>query len=304
MGVPSKFIAYQAPVIATLGRTAFGALYRQATGHKPPPSPVPSPETIAVLPPRPKDLVRCYVRHVGGDPSAYRGKLPPHLFPQWGFPLAGEAFSKLDYPLQNILNAGCRMEIRAPLPDSEPLHVRARLQSVDDNGRRALLQTRVVTGTASSPEALIGDIFALVPLGRGKGAKKEKKEEKEPVRVPLDAQELAYWRIGPSAGLEFAKLTGDFNPLHWVKPYARAFGFRSTILHGFSTMARAVEGVVQGLLSGAADAVELVDVKFTRPLLLPAKVGLYLTDEQKIYVGDGPGARAYLEGEIRLRPDA
>ena len=43
--------------------------------------------------------------------------------------------------------------------------------------------------------------------------------------------------------LDFAKLTGDFNPIHWVPAYARASGFRSCILHGFATMSYAMEAI-------------------------------------------------------------
>ena len=298
MAVPNKFIAYQAPVIAMLGKTVFTAVHRRITGEKPPPVTVPTAETSATIPPRPSDLVRAYIRHVGGDPGSYKGKLPPHLFPQWGFPLAGEAFAGLDYPLEKIMNAGCRMQINGPLPSNKALEVNARLESVDDNGQRALLTTRVITGTREQPDALVGYITALVPLGKGK---KKKGKKKEPSRVPIGAREIGYWKIGAKAGLDFAKLTGDFNPVHWVPPYARAFGFRNTILHGFSTMARAMEALVRSKLAGATDDVELLDVRFTRPLILPAKVGCYLTDDQHIYVGDAPGGRAYLEGQFKLR---
>ncbi len=304
MAVPSRYILHQAPVIAALGQTVLSTLYRKASGAAPSAQSFPGPELTKTINPRPKDLVRHYIKHVGGSPSAYRGRLPAHLFPQWGFPLATQTLVGVDYPLQKVLNAGCRMEINAPLPDNEPLKVSARLESIDDNGRRALIHQRVVTGTASEPEALVGHMYVLVPLGGKKGEKKSNgasKKKKEPVRVPAGARELARWRLGASAGLEFAKLTGDFNPVHWVAPYARAFGFKNCILHGFSTMARAMEGINQGLLSGVSDSINMLDVSFTSPLVLPAKVGLYLHDDNQIFVGAAPGGRAYLSGSFALQ---
>jgi hypothetical protein len=283
------------------------ALWRKATGQRPQKPTLPGPEITATLPPRPKDLVRAYVRHVGGDPSTYRGRLPPHLFPQWGFPLASRTLIGIDYPLQKIMNAGCRVEALAPLPDHEPLQVRARLQSVDENERRAILQFRIITGTRSAPDAVHGDIFALIALGKkkrpdGPGGDPQGPKKKEPVRVPSGAKEIGFWRLGSTAGLDFAKLTGDFNPVHWIPAYAKMFGFRNCILHGFSTMARAMEGLNRSVLAGAADQIQSFDTKFTRPLVLPAQVGLYLAEEHKIYVGDGPGSRAYLEGSFELEP--
>jgi hypothetical protein len=253
----------------------------------------PGPEVELRVPPRSKELLGAYCRHVGADKSAYRGFVPPHLFPQWVFPLQAKTLEGIPYPMEKVLNGGCRMEIHAPLPANEPLIVRGRLENIDDNGRRALIHARATTGTKSVPEALSVDMYAVVPL-RSKEKKKGPKKDKP--RVPVNVQELAYWRIGSNAGLDFAKLTGDFNPVHWIPPYARAMGFRNVILHGFSTMARAYEGVVRSSLQGRPFRMRSFDVKFTRPLILPHEVGLYIDEEQGIYVGDAPGGPAYLVG--------
>ena len=300
MPIPNRYILHQASVLAALGRTVASALTKRGGATGPPE--LPGPEMVQTVAPRSPELLRAYVRHVGGDPGAYRGVVPPHFFPQWGFPLASRTLLGVDYPLQKVLNAGCRMEIHAPLPADEPLIARVRLESIDDDGRRALIKQRVITGTESVPDALVSYMFALVPLGKKEdgGAKKKK----EPVRVPDDARELGFWKLRADAGLDFAKLTGDFNPVHWVPAYARAFGFKSCILHGFSTMARAMEGLHRGLLSGDTHRIAMLHVQFTSPLLLPARVGLYTSrgddGSRRVFVGDGRGGRAYLAGSFEL----
>jgi hypothetical protein len=246
------------------------------------------------LPPRPSALLRDYVRHVGGDPAWYRGRVPAHLFPQWAFPLVSRALAGTPYPLVRVLNAGCRIVERAPLPEGEPLQVRARIESVDDDGRRAILTTRILTGTARSPEALACELRAFVPLQKGDGQKKVR------AGVPLSVRELAFLSIGADAGLDFAKLTGDFNPIHWLPPYARAAGFPGCILHGFSTLARAVEAIDRSLLAGDPTRLASIDVRFVRPLPLPARVGVYIAGDA-VWVGDAPGGGAYLEGRFTLK---
>jgi acyl dehydratase len=301
MAVSSKHVLQQGPVIATLASVAVSAL-RQRLGHAEATAmpALPGPEFTTTVTPRPPELLRAYIRHVGGDPSAYRGQVPAHFFPQWGFPLATRTLQGLPYPLFRVLNGGCRLEIDAPLPANEPLHAHARLEDVDDNGHRAVIHQRVVTGTSAHPEAVVGHLYAVVPLGggdkptHGNGAAHGERP-RERARVPQDAEELQRWRLGPDAGLDFAKLTGDFNPVHWVPPYARAFGFRNTILHGFSTMARAMEGLQRTLFAGSVRAIRVLDVKFTKPLVLPAKVGLYVQGSS-LWVGDAPGGPAYLVG--------
>ena len=39
-------------------------------------------------------------------------------------------------------------------------------------------------------------------------------------------------------------------------------------------------------------------MRFTRPLVLPARVGVYVRGD-KVWVGDAPGGGAYLEGTFR-----
>jgi hypothetical protein len=117
--------------------------------------------------------------------------------------------------------------------------------------------------------------------------------------VPAHARELWYGRIRRDAGLDFAKLTGDFNPIHWIPAYAKASGFKSTILHGFATMARAFEGLNNSVVAPGA-RLGAIDVKFTRPLLLPAKVGIYVDDHGGVFVGDAPGGPAYLMGTYEV----
>jgi acyl dehydratase len=292
-----KHLVHQGPTLRALAATGIAALRssKGATGAKPV---TPGPEVTATLPPRSPALVRDYVRHVGGDPGAYRNTLPAHMFPQWAFPLAAATLSGLPYPIVKVINAGCKLEMRAPLPAGEPIHVTARLESIDDDGRRALLHQRVVTGTASSPEALVAHLFAFVPLGCGSGARS--KDRARP-HVPDVAREHAFWKIKDDAGATFAALTGDVNPIHWLPPYARAAGFRATILHGFSTMARAIEGLHRARFSGDVRALASIDVRFTRPLVLPARVGLYVGDGGAVYVGDAPGGASYLEGQFTVR---
>jgi len=301
MAVSSKHVLQQGPVIATLASVAATAIRQRMGWAAPAGMPeLPGPEFTTIVEPRPPELLRAYIKHVGGDPMAYRGQVPAHFFPQWGFPLGSRTLQGLPYPLFKVLNGGCRLEISAPLPATEALHARARLEDIDDDGRRAVIHQRVVTGTSAHPEAVVGHLYAIIALGGGKGDKKGS-GKREPARVPQDAEELQRWRLGADAGLDFAKLTGDFNPVHWVPPYARAFGFRNTILHGFSTMARAMEGLQRTLLAGSVRAIRVLDVKFTKPLVLPAKVGLYVKGES-LWVGDAPGGPAYLVGTFQTNP--
>lgn len=287
MTVPRRYILHQLPIIRSLIRTAIASSKRPSAAPE-----LPGPPARADLPPRSSALVRDYIRAVGGDPGAYRGVLPAHLFPQWGFPLLMETLRAIPYDLKRVLNGGCRIEIRRPLPDNEPLQLEARLVDIDDNGSRAVIKNRLRTSTSSAPDAVDAYMYAVVPLKRGD--KKDKKDKDRP-RVPDDAREIARWSLTPQDAVDFAFLTGDFNPVHWSKPYARASGFPSTILHGFATLARAVEGINRARFAGDPSRLSVIDVKFVRPLILPAEAGLYVRGNE-VFVGTAPSGPCYLTG--------
>jgi hypothetical protein len=285
-------------MLATIGRVARDALLRRVRPRPGGPPQAPGPEVATRFSAPPAVLVRDYLRHVGGDPSAYRNVVPPHLFPQWGLAAAGMALGRVNVPVERVLNAGCRLEVIHPLPAGCELAVRARLDRFEQDERRAIIEVRIVTGTDALPDCLVATVVGVVPTGRGPAGRR-----KEPVRIASDAREIGFWRLARGAGLDFALLTGDLNPLHWLAPYARALGHRGPVLHGFATMARAWEGVVRARLAGAAERLTAMDVRFTRPLALPARVGLYLGPNGTLSVGDAPGGPAYLTGTVSIREE-
>lgn len=297
MPVSSRYILNHGPMLGTLGRTLVQALRHKNGNRKASPAgplQTPGPELTRTVAPLPRGLINAYIRHLGGDVRGYRGEVPPHLFPQWGMPLAARVIEPLPYPMIRVVNGGCRMSIRAPLPSGRPLQARAHLVDVDDNGRRAVIQTQVATGTPEIPDALICTIYAVVRLARG--SEPSTKRSLTTI-VPTCAREVAYWNIPPDAGLDFAKLTGDFNPIHWIRRYAKASGYARTILHGFAMLARICEGLNRSVFSGDNHRLRTIDVKFVRPLLLPAAVGLYVSGDE-VFLGDERGCPSYVVGRF------
>jgi hypothetical protein len=295
MPVSNRHILEQGAALGALGRVALSTLEQQLLGKKPKGIPaIPGRTVELTLAPRSHELVSAYVRNVGGDPAAYRGTLPPHFFPQWAFALGSQALEGVPYTLSKVLNVGCTMEMHAPLPADEPLLISGRLESIDDDGRRAVLTTRVVTSTRSAKDALVCEMIAMVPLKRDKSQAKDG-TKKEAAIVPADAQELAQFDVAADAGLDFAKLTGDFNPIHWIRPAARASGFPNVILHGFGTMARAIEGLNRSVFAGDPTRLKKWSCRFTKPLVLPAKAALYSRGNE-VFVGASAGGPAYLVG--------
>jgi acyl dehydratase len=290
----TRHIVHQHRVIASLSGVAVRGLLQRFERKPRVLETLPGPELRTALAAPHASLIRDYVRAVGGDPRAYAGTIPPHLFPQWSLPLAAETLRKLPYPLLRVVNGGCRLEINAPLAAEEPLLLSARLEGVNDDGRRAVLHQRIVTGQRSQPEAVVAHVYAIVPTASRSPNRDRGRKPREAQLVPTSARALGSLSLDRNAGLDFALLTGDFNPVHWVAPYARTLGYKGPILHGFASMAYAFETLQRELFGGATDAIRMVDVRFVRPVVLPATVGVYV-EGNEFFLGSR-GEPAFLTG--------
>lgn len=296
MAVAAKHVIAQRHVVSAMARAvALSAIKKPRGAPK-----TPGPEVRLVVSAPGDDLVLDFVRLVGGDPGAYKREIPAHLFSHWAFPAVVRALEGVPYPTPKIMNAGCTLHVSKPLPKGEALEVRARLTSIDDNGRRALLGVEVITSTKSQGEALRAEFRAIVPLS---GGGKDKKDAEKP-RIPNDAREVASFDLPKTAGLDYAKATGDFNPIHWSSRYAKAMGFKNVILHGFGSLSWAYEGLARGLFSGNVKRIATLDVNFVRPLVLPCRVGLFVWGSGEVGLGGAPGGPAYMLGTYEARNGA
>ncbi len=293
-------VRHQMANLAALGRLGRLALAKERTR---PEARVLSAEVSA-----PSDgLVNDYLRWCGGDPKAWRGRVPPHLFPQWSLALLARALEPIPYRVERVLNQGCRVTLNGPIPRGERLLLTADLHEVREEETKARIHQRVTTGPSSQPDALVADVYEVVPLPKKRDPDAPKPPPRAKARVPQDWRPLGELKLGPHAGRQFALLTGDFNPVHWLKPYAKAAGFRSTILHGFAQMACASEMLVKRRFAGDVDRLASMDVRFTRPLLLPARPRVLIGHDAHgdgvhgIAVGDAPGGPAYMIGTYTTR---
>lgn len=246
-------------------------------------------------------LARAFVAASGGDAAWYRGRAPWTMFAQWTFATLSRAMRELPWPVVRVLNQGVSVAHARAIPAGETLVVRARLASIERDERRAKIITEVETGPLSDPSALVAKVHAYLPLG--KHAPSAARVARDEPDRPTDARELARWSLTRDAGRDFALLTGDVNPIHWLAPAARLAGFRAPILHGFATLARAVEALNRGVFVGDPSRLRSLEARFLRPLVLPARVSLYAArDARACWVADGPSGPPYLSVRYELSP--
>jgi acyl dehydratase len=166
--------------------------------------------------------------------------------------------------LAGVVHVSNRMRLHRPVIADEALDVTVRVDNLRPHQRGALLD---LIGEIRVHDELVWDGVStyLAPGAEVAG---------DPVAVPKPEftvrEPIARWRLPADLGRQYRTVSGDPNPIHTNPLAARAFGFARPIIHGMWTHARLLAGFEARL-----PATYEVEVSFTKPVLLPGKVGAW-----------------------------
>ena len=112
--------------------------------------------------------------------------------------------------------------------------------------------------------------------------------------------QLATIEVNADTGRRYAKISGDYNPIHLFALTARLFGFKRPIAHGMWTLARTISLVpIQ-----QAQAITEVNCRFKRPVFLPSQINVFqmgINEQQtKLDVTDIDGVYEHLIADVKL----
>jgi MaoC like domain len=191
-----------------------------------------------------------------------RDELPatyPHVL---AFPAALEVMTgpAVPFGVLGLVHVRNRIEVLRPLSADEALSARAWVDRVE--GREVDVSVEV---SAAGEAAWRGRSTYLRREGGGGG---RRREDDSP---PPEAS--AVWDVPGDVGRRYARVSGDWNPIHLHPVTARLFGLPAAIAHGMWTKARCL-GALDGVLRGAY----AVEVRFKKPLVVPARVGFSYRD--------------------------
>jgi acyl dehydratase len=147
--------------------------------------------------------------------------------------------------------------------------------------------------SADAPANASGEAPAGAPTGAGETSEESAFEA-------LSAALSAEWRLPGDLGRRYAAVSGDRNPIHLHPLGARALGFPRAIAHGMWTMARCLAALQESGCPVPAGAFS-VEVRFRRPILLPASVGFASAsaDDATVFgVRDGASGTNHLDGRV------
>lgn len=225
---------------------------------------------------------------------ALRDSLPPTYPHMLAFPLHMAVMSDGRFPFGavGLVHVENSIKQHRPIGIDEEMTISVRPTPLQPHpkGKTFSLETEVLVDGKVVWESV------STMLRRGKGDEKAK-QEKGFESLPADAPASAEWRLGGDLGRRYAGVSGDRNPIHMHSLTAKPLGFPSAIAHGMWTKARALAQ----LESRLPDSFE-VDVRFRKPVLLPARVEFASEDagaEILFTVRDAKKGTPHLDGRVR-----
>ncbi len=274
------------------------------------------PNRTAIVAAHRQDLDRlaAYDRLCG---FALRDRVPPTWQHVLTFPLHAALMAERDFPyaLAGLVHLRNAMTLHRPVlvTDELALIVRAGPARAHRKGAEfdligevhaggEIAWTGVSTYLARGAKAPVGAEEAVVweaadaegapPPSGAAGPEGVPPAEARPALTP--SQE---WTLPGDLGRRYAAVSGDVNPLHLSVLAARAFGFKRPIIHGMWTHARALAALEPRLPDSYT-----TDVRFTKPILLPARVDFAAaTHAARTVFEVGASGRPAMIGEV-VRP--
>jgi acyl dehydratase len=196
------------------------------------------------------------------------------------------------FPAIGLVHIYNRITQHRPLATSEALTLRVWAEPIEPHPRGKQVTVRT--------EARVGDELVWEEVSTNLRRGRDNEGAQAPA-VPSadDVPATATWKLPGDLGRRYARVSGDFNPIHIHPLSARLFGFAGAIAHGMWTKARCL-AALEPMLPPAYT----VEVAFKRPIVLPARVTYAEqsgADGVSFGVRDAKQGTPHLDGAVSFR---
>lgn len=201
--------------------------------------------------------------------------------------------------LLGLVHVRNRIEQRRPLLAGEPLQLLTSIEGHRETPRGQEFDLHTEIGAAGGwlwRECCT--FLARRRSGRGTSTGAPAAAAPEPAPAASGPVTTLSLRAGASLGRDYARVSGDINPIHLADFTARAFGFRGAIAHGMWSLARCAAELPARLFAQPL----ALEIEFRAPVFLPAWVMLHQWpdgDGAAFELRDAQGERVHLRGALQ-----
>lgn len=108
------------------------------------------------------------------------------------------------------------------------------------------------------------------------------------------------WDIPENMGRRYARVSGDYNPIHLHRLTAKFFGFRQPIIHGMWALSQCAARLEK--ISPRGESPLTLECSFKTPIFMPATVNFHCQEEQDgLYFGvyDKDSVKPHVLGKLK-----
>ncbi|MGY2290618.1 MaoC family dehydratase [Pseudomonas sp. SDO528_S397] len=221
---------------------------------------------------RPQTGLRCRVLVNPAEVAAYRKVcgfadspiLPatyPHLL---AFGLQMQLLTRDDFPfpLLGLIHLNNRIRVLRPLGGVSALTVGVYAHNLRPHAKGVNFDVITVV------EDALGPLWEAESRMLRRGVKGEGSPADAALPTPARVSELTRWSASADIGRRYARVSGDYNPIHLSALTARLFGFPQAIAHGLWNTARTLAALGDHLPAANVE----IEVAFKKPVRLPGDV--------------------------------
>lgn len=238
---------------------------------------------------------------------ALRGHLPPTYPHILAFPLHMAVMADGSFPFGAVglvhIENGIVQHRPIGLDEELSLRVRPTKLQPHPRGRSFAILTEVRAGSETVWESTSTFLRRGRPsTASSEGGTSAAHQVEAEIQPKVDALEDSVpasgeWKLPGDLGRRYGAVSGDRNPIHMHSLTAKPLGFAGAIAHGMWTKARCLAALESRLPDSFS-----ADVRFRKPIVLPARVEFASTPEGEeiaFAVRDAKRQTPHLDGQLR-----
>ena len=222
----------------------------------------------------PEQGLRCRVSVNPGDVAAYRkvcgfaddGLLPPTYPHILAFALQMQLLTQKDFPfpLLGLIHLSNRIRVWRPMGGISRAQVSVRVHNLQPHPKGATFDV------LTTLDDQLGPLWEAESQMLCRGVKLDGEPVEQQWEPAQPLTQVAQWKAPADIGRQYAKVSGDYNPIHLSAASARLFGFPTAIAHGLWNKARTLAALADHLPKANLEIV----MHFRKPVRLPSEVSL------------------------------
>lgn len=237
----------------------------------------------------PEQGLRCQVTVNPREVAAYRkvcgfaeSPVLPATYPHiLAFGLQMQLLTAKDFPfpLLGLVHLRNRIRILRPLGGVNDVQLSVRTQNLQPHAKGATFDL------ITTAEDSLGLLWEAESRMLCRAVKLAGDVTDQSIPLPSNVSELTHWKAPVDIGRRYARVSGDYNPIHLSALTAKLFGFPQAIAHGLWNKARTLAALSEHLPPANIE----IDVEFKKPVRLPSEIVLLVS-------AAGPSGELQLKG--------